>query len=277
MNSVLSRRTQGIQLLQQHEELFACPHCNTPITIEQSGRMSCTQNHSFDIAKQGYVNMLTHAVQSMYSKELFTSRKLVLESGLYDEVQQQLASYVKKEQTVLDTGCGEGTHLARICAMSGAFGVGIDLAKEGIIEAARHYANEAWVVGDLAKSPYKEAQFDAIYNILSPANYDEFRRLLKPGGAVIKVVPAEGYLQQLRQQVFADSQKESYSNAQTVARFHEAFSQVEEVRVTNTKKVERALVPHLLKMTPMSWHYEAQEAFELNTITIDVTILIGRV
>lgn len=275
MNSVLSRRTQGIQLLQQHEELFACPHCNAPITIEQSGRMSCTQNHSFDIAKQGYVNMLTHAVQSMYSKELFTSRKLVLESGLYDEVQQQLASYVKKEQTVLDTGCGEGTHLARICELSGAFGIGIDLAKEGIIEAARHYKNEAWIVGDLAKSPFPAATFEAIFNILSPANYDEFKRLLKPNGRVIKVVPAEGYLTELRQQLFADSEKESYSNTQTVARFTEAFTHVEQQRVTTTMAIAPELVPHLLKMTPMGWHRDEAQPITLTHITIDVDVLIG--
>lgn len=273
---MLSRRALGIELLQQYAHIFACPYCQEQVQIEAAGRIVCPNNHSFDVAKQGYVNMLTHAVQSMYSKELFTSRKLVLESGLYDDVQQQLAAYAEKQHVVLDTGCGEGTHLASICERSGAFGIGIDLAKEGIIEAARHYPEQAWIVGDLAKSPYQAAQFDVIYNILSPANYEEFKRLLKPNGAVIKVVPAEGYLQELRQQLFADSQKESYSNAQTVARFIEAFSDVQQIRVTATKPIDTALVPHLLKMTPMGWHRDEAQQIDVTAITIDVTILIGR-
>lgn len=212
----------------------------------------------------------------MYTKELFTSRRLVLESGLYDDVQQALAKLVIKGQTVLDTGCGEGTHLARVCEQSGAFGIGIDLAKEGIIEAARHYTNEVWIVGDLAKAPFQQHTFDAIFNILSPANYEEFKRLLKEDGAVIKVVPAEHYLVELRQQLFADSEKETYSNAQTVARFHEAFSDVTEQRVTTTKPVSSQLLPHLLNMTPMGWHRDDKADITLTEITIDVVILVGR-
>lgn len=277
MNGVLSRRAEGIELLRTHEDKFICPHCAQPVTISEEGRVSCSSNHSFDVAKQGYVNMLTHAVQSMYTKELFTSRKQVLESGLYDEVQRALASTITSGAVVLDTGCGEGTHLTRICQQAKAFGIGIDLAKEGIIEAARHYKDEAWIVGDLAKSPFRAETFDAIFNILSPANYDEFKRLLKQGGRVVKVVPAENYLVELRQQLFADSEKESYSNAQTVARFQEAFTHVTEQRVTTTMALPPALVPHLLKMTPMGWHRDEAQQLTLTHITIDVVILVGMV
>ena len=277
MNGVLSRRAEGIELLRTHEEKFVCPHCAQPVNVSEEGRISCGNNHSFDVAKQGYVNMLTHAVQSMYTKELFTSRKQVLESGLYDEVQRALASTIEHGAVVLDTGCGEGTHLARICAQAGAFGIGIDLAKEGIIEAARHYKDEAWIVGDLAKSPFPAATFDAIFNILSPANYDEFKRLLKPSGRVVKVVPAQNYLVELRQQLFADSEKESYSNAQTVARFREAFPNGTEQRVTTTMALRSELVPHLLKMTPMGWHRDEQQQLTLTHITVDVVLLVGTI
>ena len=277
MNGVLSRRAEGIELLRTHADKLICPHCASTITVSEEGRISCDNNHSFDVAKQGYVNMLTHAVQSMYTKELFTSRKQVLESGLYDEVQRALASTIARGAVVLDTGCGEGTHLARICEQAEAFGIGIDLAKEGIIEAARHYKEQAWIVGDLAKSPFPAATFDAIFNILSPANYDEFKRLLKPGGRVVKVVPAENYLAELRQQLFADSEKESYSNAQTVARFCEAFEHVAEQRVTTTMALTPELVPHLLKMTPMGWHRDEAQPIELSHITVDVVLLIGTI
>ena len=77
---------------------------------------------------------------------------------------------------------------------TGSVGIGIDLAKEGIAAASKAYPGIIWSVADLAAMPFADAQIDAILNILSPANYAEFNRLLKPGGIVVKVVPESGYL-----------------------------------------------------------------------------------
>ncbi len=273
---MLSKRALCIQNMQRYESIFVCPFCAEPLTVEDSGRIVCPSNHSFDIAKQGYVNFMTKPVQSMYSKQLFEARHAVISSGLYDPLQQRLAELAVGE-LVLDTGCGEGSHLARIMEKRQGFGVGIDIAKEGILAAAKFHAGLVWCVGDLAKSPYRKGSFDTIFNILSPANYEEFKRLLAPGGKVIKVVPQEGYLQQLRQQAFAQSDKESYTNHQTVARFKESFSSVEVERLTYTLELQKELVPKLLEMTPMGWHIENQKAITLEEITIDMDILIGTV
>lgn len=273
---MLSKRALCIQNMQQHESMFACPICAQAVSIEGSGTITCPSKHAFDIAKQGYVNFMTKPVQSMYSKELFEARNEIIASGLYDPLQERLAELAVGER-VLDTGCGEGSHLARIMKKRQGIGVGIDIAKEGILAAAKFHTGLIWCVGDLAKSPYSEASFDTIFNILSPANYEEFKRLLTPGGKVIKVVPQEGYLQQLRQQAFADSEKESYSNNQTVERFKESFSTVEVERLTYTIPLASKLVPKLLQMTPMGWHIEDAEAISLEEITIDLNILIGTV
>ncbi|GLC89491.1 putative RNA methyltransferase [Lysinibacillus piscis] len=274
----LSKRAMGALLMQQHLSLFACPICQQKMLVEQQSRLVCANNHSFDIAKQGYINMLTSMANSKYSKELFEARKVVIDSGLYDIVEQKVSEYIGHVKTVLDTGCGEGSHLARIMAQKEAhcIGVGIDIAKEGILAAARHYPKQIWCVGDLAKSPFAPASFDAILNILSPANYDEFKRLSTPNGCVVKVVPQSHYLQELRAQLYADSEKERYSNAQIVARFQEAFTDVERERVTYTMPLARELVPALLEMTPMGWHKKEDTAIILDEITIDVDILIGK-
>lgn len=171
--------------MNENISLFACPICTAQMQVREQGSLVCTANHSFDVAKQGYVNMMTHAATSKYSKELFESRKAIIDSGLYDLLEEKIAEKIACAKTVLDTGCGEGSHLARIMSqLEDAFGVGIDIAKEGILTAARHYSEQIWCVGDLAKSPYSEASFDAILNILSPANYGEFKRLLTPGAAL---------------------------------------------------------------------------------------------
>ncbi|MER2108263.1 MAG: putative RNA methyltransferase [Solibacillus sp.] len=272
----LSKRIMAITLMQAHEELFACPICAGKMTMSDAGTLRCTEQHSFDVAKQGMVHLLPRAVASMYSKELFEARHEVVTSGLYDKVQQKIADLLVDAPLILDTGCGEGSHLARICAAKpGAVGVGIDIAKEGILTAAKNYAGFIWCVGDLANSPYSEGSFDTILNFLSPANYEEFKRLLKPGGQVIKVVPQENYLKELRLQAFADSEKEAYSNAQTVARFKENFDTVEIHRVTYTMPLDVALVPKLLEMTPMGWHIKDRTQIALTEITIDLDILVG--
>ncbi|WP_341300759.1 putative RNA methyltransferase [Lysinibacillus sp. FSL H8-0500] len=272
----LSKRALGAALMEQHIAFFACPICQSSMHVYEQDRLVCVANHSFDIAKQGYVNMLTHGATSKYSKSLFESRKAVIDSGIYDVIEAKIAERVVSANTVLDTGCGEGSHLARIMAeKSKGIGFGIDIAKEGIVAAARHYPQQIWCVGDLAKSPFAPSSFDAILNILSPANYDEFKRLLAPNGCVIKVVPQSGYLQELRAQLYADSSKETYSNEQIVARFRDGFHKVDVERITYTVPLAKELVAALLEMTPMGWHKKVNTDILLNEITIDVEILIG--
>ncbi len=274
---LLSKRELTIQQIKQQIQLFACPICKQQMALSEEGKMSCTNNHSFDVAKQGYINLLHRPVNSMYSKALFDSRHAVIESGLYDRVQQAIAEAITvPKPIILDTGCGEGSHLHRICQqLDQATGVGIDIAKEGILAAGKYYTDEVWCVGDLANSPYNAGSFDAILNILSPANYEEFKRLLKPGGKVLKIVPQENYLKELRMQAFADSTKESYTNEQTVARFKESFANTVVKRITYTLPLNEELVPKLLEMTPMGWHIEQKENIQLHEITIDFDLLIG--
>lgn len=274
---MLSKRQQAIQTMQRHEQMLQCPLCKEPMTVAGSGTVQCENRHAYDIAKQGYVYLLTKPMQSMYSRELFEARHDVIASGLYDEVQQTVAKLLPAGR-VLDTGCGEGSHLVRMLeGRPDCTGVGIDIAKEAIVAAAKFATGPIWCVGDLANSPYAAGSFSSILNFLSPANYDEFKRLLGQDGVVIKVVPEKGYLQELRAQAFANSEKETYSNEQTVQRFAENFQRVEKHRVTYTKPLDPALVPKLLQMTPMGWHIEHKEAVQLPRITIDVSILVGRV
>lgn len=108
-------------------------------------------------------------------------------------------------------------------------------------------------------------------------NYEEFKRLLKPNGCLVKVVPQSGYLQELRAQLYADSSKETYSNEQIVARFQDSFREVNVERITYTLPLADELVPALLEMTPMGRHKKEETAIVLNEITIDVDLLVGKV
>lgn len=275
----LSKKEASISSMKENQTYFQCPVCKSGMTIDDQGIIRCTQNHSFDIAKQGYVNFLTKHVQSMYSKELFESRREIIQSGLYDPVHKKIAKILSTSNinSILDAGCGEGTHLVKICEKlnSDIVSVGIDISKEGIHTAAKYYDQSIWCVGDLANSPFQEQTYDCILNFLSPANYEEFTRLLTPNGKVIKVVPQEGYLQQLRKQAFAKTEKENYSNEKTVTHFKEQYSKVEVFRITYTQSLEDVLVPKLLEMTPLGWHMEDLDQTQIQEITIDLDVLIG--
>jgi len=275
----LTKKQRAANYFAQHRALLQCPICHEAMMVEENGTVRCEENHSFDMAKQGYVNMMTHPATSMYDKSLFEARKEVIDSDLYRAVYNVILAELDGDVAILDTGCGEGSHLAKLkeSYASSMVASGIDIAKEGIVQAAKNYADMMWVVGDLAKSPYAENAFDVILNFLSPANYEEFKRILKPTGKVIKIVPQAGYLRELRALFFADSEKESYSNDKTVARFSENFDDVRVKRVTTTLPIRSELVPLLAHMTPMGWHQEQQiEAGMLTEITIDVDVLIGQ-
>ncbi|MDN4495192.1 putative RNA methyltransferase [Ureibacillus aquaedulcis] len=272
----VSKRVASILHMKEHETLFSCPLCKESMHVTDDGHVICGNHHSFDIAKQGYVNFMIKPAASMYSKSLFESRQEVISSGLYNQLQQTIAKNIGDEaQVILDTGCGEGSHLERICDLltQDVVAIGIDISKEGIQAAAKFYEQKIWCVGDLANNPYKKQSIDCILNILSPANYDEFSRLLKPNGKVIKVVPQSGYLKEIRKQAFANSEKESYSNNQTVERFKEHFTNVWQERITYTVPLSAQLVPKLLEMTPLGWHL--QEGISLTEITIDLDVLVG--
>ncbi|MBW8348018.1 methyltransferase domain-containing protein [Bacillus sp. IITD106] len=236
----------------------------------------CDQSHTFDIAKQGYVNFLTRPVRSEYGKELFEARKTIIDSGLYKPLHSKIRAIIGEVQApkILDTGCGEGSHLAHILEEAiDAVGVGIDIAKEGILSAAKYYDEMIWCVGDLANSPFGAESFDAVLNILSPANYSEFNRLLRSDGLLIKVVPKSGYLKEIRNLYY----KETYSNEQTVERFKENFQLLETFELSYKVPLNEVLVQPLLRMTPLTWNKsDADKEVHLPEISIDLEILVGR-
>src|SRR5699024_3874054 len=96
-----------------------------------------------------------------------------------------------------------------------------DISKEGINLAAATYEEIFFLVADLAHSPFSADSFDTILNILSPSNYQEFKRILKPGGLLIKVVPGADYLKASR----PHGQRENnvYSNPDVGYKFSEHF------------------------------------------------------
>lgn len=274
---------KGIQFLQKNKELFQCPVCHSTFSGVEDGSLKCFHNHTFDVSKKGTVHFLMKQSKNDYSKELFENRYRISQAGLFDPILTEIYEKISnREGAVLDIGCGEGSHLNKLSEM-GLQGpkVGFDLSQAGIQMAAIHFDQAFWCVADLSQPPFASHAFDTLLNIFSPSNYQEFKRMLKPRGQLIKVVPEENYLIELRQHFYGDDEKKkSYSNQDVVSHFSLQFSDYETKRVTYTFKLNPENLEDLLKMTPLSWSAEEEKLQTLlktglEEITVDVLLLIG--
>jgi len=65
---------------------FSCPICQENLALVESS-LKCSNRHSFDLAKFGYVNLAPQIKQSAnYDKENFQNRQQILEAGFYQAI-----------------------------------------------------------------------------------------------------------------------------------------------------------------------------------------------
>ncbi|MFM9279304.1 putative RNA methyltransferase [Paenibacillus jiagnxiensis] len=286
------------RLFTQHVNIFACPLCSTPMQLVDQTSLVCAKGHCYDIARQGYVNWLSHAPKTKYDQSLFAARSSLHRHGFFAPLTESIVEAIIKHMDseasetgklikIMDGGCGEGSHLADVLSSMQSktaydlLGVGVDISKEGIRMAAKAAESAIWCTADLAKAPFADRQFQCILNILSPSSYGEFKRLLTDGGMVIKVVPESGYLQELREALHGESGAQSYSNQATLELFESHFHLIDRQRVHYKLALTGRLLEHLLRMTPLAWHASAEDVRQVlqqehMDITVDLTVLIGK-
>ena len=264
---------------------FACPICQENLTLLESS-LKCNNRHSFDLAKFGYVNLAPQIKQSAnYDKENFQNRQQILEAGFYQailEVVSDLLSNSKNAKTILDIGCGEGFYSRKLQERhpDKTF-YAFDISKDSVQIAAKSEPNWAvnWFVGDLARLPIKDASMDILLDIFSPANYGEFRRVLSKDGILIKVIPTENHLKEIRQRVQDQLTKKDYSNQDIKEHFQEHFTILSSQTASLTKTITADQLQALLSMTPLLFHIDQSKIdwSQLTEITIEAEILVGKV
>lgn len=263
---------------------FACPICQENLTLLETN-FKCCNCHSFDLAKFGYVNLAPQIKQSAnYDKENFQNRQQILEAGFYqailDAVSDLLASS-KTTTTILDIGCGEGFYSRKLQeSHSEKTFYAFDISKDSVQIAAKSEPNWAvnWFVGDLARLPIKDANMDILLDIFSPANYGEFRRVLSKDGILIKVIPTENHLKEIRQRVQDQLTNKEYSNQDIKEHFQEHFTILSSQTASLTKTITAEQLQALLSMTPLLFHVDQSKIdwSQLTEITIEAEILVGK-
>ena len=263
---------------------FACPICQENLTLVE-GSFKCRNRHSFDLAKFGYVNLAPQIKQSAnYDKENFQNRQQILEAGFYQAILKGISDILATNpsaKTILDIGCGEGFYSRKLQeAHPDKTFYAFDISKDSVQIAAKSEPNWAvnWFVGDLARLPIKDTSMDILLDIFSPANYGEFRRVLSKDGILIKVIPTENHLKEIRQRVQDQLTNKDYSNQDIKNHFQEHFTILSSQTASLTKTITAEQLQALRSMTPLLFHVDQSKIdwSQLTEITIESEILVGK-
>ena len=263
---------------------FACPICQENLTLVESS-LKCNNRHSFDLAKFGYVNLAPQIKQSAnYDKENFQNRQQILEAGFYQTILETISDLLARletAKTILDVGCGEGFYSRKLQeSHSDKTFYAFDISKDSVQIAAKSKPNWAvnWFVGDLAHLPIKDTSMDILLDIFSPANYGEFRRVLSKDGILIKVIPTENHLKEIRQKVQDQLTNKDYSNQDIKNHFQEHFTILSSQTASLTKTITAEQLQALRSMTPLLFHVDQSKIdwSQLTEITIESEILVGK-
>ncbi|MFM0878165.1 putative RNA methyltransferase [Streptococcus suis] len=265
------------------DQFFACPHCRQALGLDLNS-LRCPNRHTFDIAKQGYVNLAPQVKQSAnYHKSSFENRQAFLEAGYYDHLYAALEGKIAELglRSVLDIGCGEGFYSRKLAEKMDLDILAFDISKDSILLAAKSDRTKSvkWFVGDLTKLPIQDKTIDGILDIFSPANYQEFARVLKTGGAILKLVPGPNHLKELRHLAKDQLRKESYDNQAIVDHFKSYVGQVEQVLVSRTLPITAAHAQVLADMTPLFFQVDQSklDLSQLTEITVEGVLLVGTI
>lgn len=275
--------------------ILICPLCSAP--LQQVGKsLQCAQSHTFDIAREGYANLLpARGKQPKFlgdSREMLQARRRFLEAGYYaalsDPINQIAAHQLSKfpgsaPMTILDAGCGEGYFLSRLKQHLATASLptrcyGIDLSKDAAKMAAKRHKDIGFWVADLKRSwVFVASSIDLLLNIFAPRNPAEFRRVLKPDGGLLVVIPQPDHLIELREE-FKLLKVEGAKADKVVDVFSGAFRLIDSHMIRFGMHLTRADTACLIHMTPNHRHLSDDTLHWLETrdrweITAAFTVL----
>ena len=151
--------------------IFICPKCRRPLNVT-GGSMVCESGHCYDIAKQGYVNLLLQSGKHVHgdNKQMIASRKSFLDKGYYSHLRDALSTCVNKhlkDGVLLDAGCGEGYYPFGL-SEDGYELYGIDISKDALIYASKRGKFMKTAVASVYSMPVADMSCDGVISVFSP-------------------------------------------------------------------------------------------------------------
>lgn len=240
--------------------IFICPVCRESLELDNR-TYRCRNNHCFDKAKEGYVNLLP--VNSKKSRlpgdniTMIQARRAFLEAGYYQTLAERLALTInellsKSENcNILDLGCGEGYYTGLISNLTDKLHnySALDISKVAVKYGSKRYRAIDFCVASAFNMPIEENSVDLLYRIYAPSSHSELDRVIKNGGYLITVTPGERHLYTLREIIY-----DEVLNLSTKSDESDIFKQIRQDKLTYTMHIEdQESLSNLIDMTPFGW------------------------
>ncbi len=229
-----------------------CPICGEPLN-RTDRQYRCIRNHSFDVARQGYVNLLVvqqkHSLNPGDTREQVLARREFLEAGFYRPIADTLIETAKRlgiTGQILDVGCGEGYYSARLAEALDAPLTGLDISKEAVRCAAAKYKGKQWLCATASHIPVEDGSVDLLTSLFALTLPEEFSRVLKTGGYYFQVLAGSDHLLALKSIIY---DKLNFKEKNTVPELP-GFILQESVPIRFSFTVEGKQVQNLFSMTP---------------------------
>lgn len=253
---------------------LTCPVCGGVLHREERS-LRCGAGHCYDIARQGYVNLLrsnqSKSKRHGDDKRMVAARTAFLDAGYYaplrDAVAAAAAEFTASDADVLDAGCGEGYYTAQVLHTLQQQGrtpsvCGVDISRDALICAHRRAPGLTLAVASIAHLPVADASCDLLLNVFAPHDAGEFARVLRPQGVLLRVIPLERHLWELKCAVY-DRPYENEVPDPALSGF--VLTARQELRGTVTLR-SQAEIEALFCMTPYYYKTGARDQAKLRAL-----------
>ena len=242
-----------------------CPICGQGLQ-KFDREYRCENRHSFDIARQGYVNLLTvQQKKSLHpgdTREQVASRRTFLEGGFYESIARTLCDTARElgaSGPILDVGCGEGYYSAALAQALDAELTGLDISKEAVRFAAAKYKNARWLCATAAHLPVADGSVGTLTSLFALTMPEEFNRVLGPEGLYFQVLAAQDHLLALKSIIYPELHLKEKDSVPEIP----GFQLVKTLPIRFTFTAEGAQVQNLLSMTPHVYRISKEGAARL--------------
>ena len=244
---------------------YICPICGNKLN-KQERSYTCEHNHSFDIARQGYVNLLTvqqkHSLNPGDTRQQVLSRRSFLEAGYYAPIARTLIETAKElgiTGPILDVGCGEGWYSTQLAHALDAELFGFDISKEAVRCAAAKYKNANWFCATAAHIPVESHSAGLLTSLFALTLPEAFKRVLKEDGYYFQVLAAQDHLLGLKDIIYPELKLKEKDSIPELP----GFTLVKTVPIRFTFTVTGDQVRNLLSMTPHVYRISKEGAERL--------------
>ncbi|RED52017.1 putative RNA methyltransferase [Aestuariispira insulae] len=266
---------------------LACPIDGSSLCLD-GGSLACGEGHRFDVAKEGYANLLPVQFKNSRdpgdSKEMVQARRKTLESGAFAHVADALAGVaaqhagrVERPINLLDAGCGEGYYLGQVSKHlepGVANCIGLDISKWAVRAAAKRYKPLCWLVATNRRLPVRAGDIDMIACLFGFPVWSHWAELQRPGQQVVMIDPARDHLKELREIIYEDVR---YHDAPALDGAFDAGYRLEASEIVSRQVLldGMELIASLVSMTPHAHRMgEAGAAALAGLERLEVTVAV---